>query len=191
MIVLRYLTDDRELKQCVGRLKLLAKSMTGDEVAQQVIVVLSTELGIASHYIVAAMRDRASVNDAAMRTIKVLYNQLTDIGCFSHTLDHVGDRMNTPVLNDFSKGWIGMFSGSPKLRLLWRTQTGRCVPSYSTTRWWSHFKVINQILTAFGDVQTFIMSNDDLPPASSGKLREILNNPAKLRKLSSLLQWMR
>ena len=27
------------------------------------------------------------------------------------------------------------------------------------------------------------MSNDDLPPASSGKLREILNDPAKLRKL--------
>ena len=183
VIVLRYLTDDWELKQCVGRLKLLAKSMTGDEVAQQIIVVLSTELGIAPHYIVAAMRDRASVNDAAMRTIKVLYNQLTDIGCFSHTLDHVGDRMNTPVLNDFSKGWIGMFSRSPKLRLLWRTQTGRCVPSYSTTRWWSRFEVIDQILTAFGDVQTFIMSNDDLPPASSGKLREILNDPAKLRKL--------
>ena len=165
-----------------GRLKLLAKSMTGDEVAQQIIVV-STELGIAPHYIVAAMGDRASVNDAAMRTIKVLYNQLTDIGCFSHTLDHVGDRMNTPVLNDFSKGWIGMFSRSPKLRLLWRTQTGRCVPSYSTTRWWSRFEVIDQILTAFGDVETFIMSNDDLPPASSGKLREILNDPAKLRKL--------
>ena len=91
--------------------------------------------------------------------------------------------MNTPVLNDFSKDWIGMFSRSPRLRLLWRTQTGRCVPSYSTTRWWSHFEVIDQILTAFGDVQTFIMSNDDLPPASSGKLREILNDPAKLRKL--------
>ena len=140
-------------------IELLAKSMTGGEVAQQIIVILSTELGIA-HYIVAAMRDRASVNDAAMRTIKVLYNQLTDVGCFSHTLDHVGDRMNTPVLNDFSEGWIGMFSRSPKLRLLWRTQTGRRVPSYSTTRWWSRFEVIDQILTAFGDVQTFIMSND-------------------------------
>ena len=91
--------------------------------------------------------------------------------------------MNTPILNDFSKGWIGMFSRNPKLRLLWRTQTGWCVPLYSTTRWWSRFEVIDQILTAFGDVQTFIMSNDDLPPASSGKLREILNDPAKLRKL--------
>ena len=34
VVVLRYLTDDWELKQCVGRLKLLAKTMTGEEIAQ-------------------------------------------------------------------------------------------------------------------------------------------------------------
>ena len=112
------------------------------------IVILSTELRIAPpppppHFIVAAMRDRASVNEAAMRTIKVLYNQLTDIGCFSHTLDLVGEEMNTLVLDCFSKGWIGVFSQNPKVLLLWRTRTGRCVPSYSTTRWWSRFEVIN------------------------------------------------
>ena len=39
--------------------------------AQQIIVVLSTELGIPPQSIVAAMRDRASVNDVAMGTIKV------------------------------------------------------------------------------------------------------------------------
>lgn len=54
--------------------------------------------------------------------------------------------------------------------------------TYSTTRWWSRFEVINQLLLAFGDVETFL-SNDDLPPATSGKLREILNDPAKVRKL--------
>lgn len=34
---------------------------------QQIIVVLSTELGIDPCYIVAAMRDRASVNDGQLR----------------------------------------------------------------------------------------------------------------------------
>ena len=34
VIVLCYLTDDWELKQCVGQLKLLAKTMTGEEIAQ-------------------------------------------------------------------------------------------------------------------------------------------------------------
>ena len=85
VVVLHYLTDDWELKQCVVRLKLLAKTMTGEEIAQQIIVILSTEFGISPNLIVAAMHDRASVNDVAMRTIKVVYNELLDAGC-SHTL---------------------------------------------------------------------------------------------------------
>ena len=169
VVVLRYLTDDWELKQCVGRLKLLAKSMIGEEVAQQIIVILSTELGIPPQSIVAAMHDRASVNDVAMRTIKVVYNQMIDVGCFSHPLDHVGERMNTPVLHDFCKAWIGLFSRSPKSCLLWRTQTGLPAPSYSTTRWWSQFEVIHKMLAAFGDMETFLR-NDELPPATSARL---------------------
>ena len=101
VVVLCYLTDDWELKQCVGRLKLLAKTITGEEIAQQIIAILSTEFGISSNLIVAAMHDRASVNDVAMRTIKVVYNELLDLGCFSHTLNHMGERMNTPILHDF------------------------------------------------------------------------------------------
>ena len=51
------------------------------------MVILSTEFGISSNLIVAAMRDRASVNDVA---IKVVYYELLDVGCFSHTLNHAG-----------------------------------------------------------------------------------------------------
>ena len=108
VIVLHYLTDDWELKHCVGRLKLLAKTMTGEEIAQQIIVIPSTEFRISSNLIVAAMHDRASVNDVAMRTIKVVYNELLDVGC-SHTLNHVGERMNTPILHDFSNGSLSTF----------------------------------------------------------------------------------
>ena len=61
VVVLRYLTGDWELKQCVGRLKLLAKTMTGEEIAQQIIVILSSEFGISSNLIVATMHDRAFV----------------------------------------------------------------------------------------------------------------------------------
>ena len=47
---------------------LLAKSLTGEELARQLIVCLSTELGISSEMLLASMHDRASVNYAAMRT---------------------------------------------------------------------------------------------------------------------------
>ena len=43
-------------------LMLLAKSMT-EEVARQLILCLSTELGICSNDLIASMRDSASVNN--------------------------------------------------------------------------------------------------------------------------------
>ena len=142
--------------------------MTGEEIAQQIIVILSTEFGISSNLIVVAMRDRASVNDVAMRTIKAVYHELLDVGCFSHTLNHVGERMNTPVLHEFCNTWIALFSRSPRFRLLWRTQTGLLAPSYSSTRWWSQFEVIHSMLKTFSDVKK-LLERDDLPPATSTK----------------------
>ena len=94
MLVLRFI-DDWIVKQRVGRLMLLAKSLTSEEVARLFVETLSTELGIPSHLIIAATRDRAAVNSVAMRTVRVLYNRLFDVGCISHTLDHVGEQMIT------------------------------------------------------------------------------------------------
>ena len=155
VVVLCYLMDDWELKQCVGRLKLLAETMTGEEIAQPIIIIHSTEFGISSILIVAAVRDRASVNDVAMRTIKVVYNELLDVGCFSHTLSHVGEQMNTPILHDFCNTCIA-FSRSLRSCLLWRTQTGLSAPSYSSTRWQSQFEVIHTMLKTFSDVKKFL-----------------------------------
>ena len=89
VLVLRFV-DDWVVKQRVGRLMLLAKSLKGEEVARLLVQALSTELGISSNLIIAAMRDTASVNSVAMRTVRVLYNRVVDVGCISHTLSLVG-----------------------------------------------------------------------------------------------------
>ena len=117
---------------------LLTKSLTGEEVAWQIISVISTEMGISSDLVVGAMHDRASVNEVAMRTVKVIYQNLLDVECFSHTLDRVGEYMKTPILDEFFKVWVGIFTCSPKTRARWRALTGLPPPSYSETRWWSH-----------------------------------------------------
>ncbi len=156
--------------------------MTGEEVARQIVMALSTELGVPSHLVVASMRDRASMNDVAMRTVCVVYNRIMDIGCFSHTIDHVGEWMKTPVLDASSKGWIGLFSRSPKARLAWCTLTGMSSRSYSHTRWWSRFEVFRQLHDAFGDVLGFLES-ENMPVATSNALLEILRDPAQSRKL--------
>ena len=183
VVVLRFV-EDWCVKQRVSKLLLLVKSLTGKHVARLLVESLSTELGIASHLVIAAMHDRASVNAVAMHTVSVLYNRMFDFGCLSHTIDHVGEHLSLPVLNDFIKGWIGIFSHSPKMRLAWRTLTGLPPPSNSATRWWSKFEVVNQVHDTFGDVTTFLNDHSiDLPPVSRGKLIHILNDAAKLRKL--------
>jgi len=63
------------------------------------LVVFSAVL-ISSSSLLAAMHDRASVNDVAIRTIKVVYPVLLNVGCFSYTLDLVGGKFNTPHLSD-------------------------------------------------------------------------------------------
>ena len=103
VVVLCYVTQNWVIKQEVCRMMFLVKSLTGEEVARQLMTSLSTELSIPQHLVVSTMCDRASVNDVAMRTINVLYNNVMDVGCFSHTLDHVGENMNTPILEEFTK----------------------------------------------------------------------------------------
>ena len=159
------------------QLLLLSKSLSGEEVARLLVDVLSTKLGVLTTNVVAAMRDRASVNSLAMRTVCVLYNRVFDVGCLSHTLHHVGEKLDTPLVDEFFKSWIGMFSRSPKTRLAWTSLTGLPSPSFSTTRWWSRFEVLDQAFKAFGDVCSFV-NQPDLPPATSTKIREIINDRA-------------
>ena len=54
VVVLRFLDDS---KQHVTRLMLLAKSMTGEEVACQLLSSISAELGIGRNSVVAMMHD--------------------------------------------------------------------------------------------------------------------------------------
>ena len=53
--------------------------------------------------VVAAMRDRTSVNSVAMRTVAIMYSQVMDIGCMAHTLDLAGRHFELPTLTKFMK----------------------------------------------------------------------------------------
>ena len=108
--------------------------MRGEEIARQLIHVLSANYAIGPDQLIAAMRDRAAVNGVAMRTLAVVYPKVLDIGCFSHTIDRVGKHFKTPILSQFSTSRIMLFSHSPKTKLLWKEQTGSFVTSYSATR---------------------------------------------------------
>ena len=41
------------------------------------------------------------MNVVAICSIAVLFSKMFDVGCYSHTLDRVGEKMNTPLLDEF------------------------------------------------------------------------------------------
>ena len=61
-MVIRYI-DGWEIQQHLVRLEFLTKSMSGEEVARELINILSVMLGVESHL---STRDRASMNNAPM-----------------------------------------------------------------------------------------------------------------------------
>ena len=147
----------------IVRLQLLAQSMSGEEVVRELIATLSVSYSINPTSLLATMRDRAAVNNVALRTLKVVYPALLDVGCFSHTLDLVGSKFCAPNLVEFTMAWVSLFSHSPKARLMWREQTGRSVTSYSQTRWWSRWEIMKQLLELYGDVDVFLRQYNQAP----------------------------
>lgn len=99
-IILRFLDENWEVQQHLVHLRHLS--------------VLQIDYNISNNSLIGAMHDRASVNSVAMQTVKILYPCVLDIGCFSHTLDIVGDKFRIPHLVDFFSAWITMFAYSPK-----------------------------------------------------------------------------
>ena len=174
-IVVRYCCGWK-IKQKLVRLSMLAKTLCGEEVARELLAVLSTELGIPSSHLLAVMRDRASVNNVAVRTLTIMYPFAIDIGCFSHTLSHVGEHFKVPSLDKFMKHWEQIFVHSHKCRLIWCEQTGRSVVTYSHTRWWSKWECEKQVLELFGDIPEFLhaISSAGLVPKTCDKILQHL-----------------
>ena len=79
---------------------------------------MSVEYGVTSEQILAVMHDCALTNTVAMYTIRVMYSMALDIGCFSHTLDRVGERFDLPTLHSSMVYWIDVFSHSSKAKSL-------------------------------------------------------------------------
>ena len=72
---------------------MLTKSLTGEEIARELITALSITYSIHPENLLGAMRmrDRAPTSSVATQTLSIVYPKVVDIGCFSHTI-HKGVR---------------------------------------------------------------------------------------------------
>ena len=181
VIVVRFVDSDWCVQQRMIRLQLLVKTMTGDEIARQIINTLSVEYAIQSQQVMGMIHDCASTNNVAMPTLKVLYPCMLGVGCFSHTLNRVGENFNIPFANDFVTHWL--FSHSSKARFLWKERSGLAICSYCPTSWRSKWEVMHQLMKVFGDVEPFLRSSDDFSGNTRAKLLEYFADSTKMRTL--------
>ena len=111
-----------------------AKSVDGDQLAQVLNECLSLEYGVREDSLIAAIRDGASMNQAALNHIQFTFPKTFNVVCFSHTLDNVGNHFVIPNLTEFGNLWVRLFSQSHKVGLMWKELTGGKPKHYSETR---------------------------------------------------------
>ena len=73
VLIVRFLDSEWKIQQRLVHFLLLAKSLSGEDAAREIIGVLAREYGVGTELPVATIRDRASVNNVAVRTIKVIF----------------------------------------------------------------------------------------------------------------------
>lgn len=183
VVVVRYIDDKWKVQQQLVRLKVLAKSLTGNQLAAELNETISTSLQINKHRVMATMRDGASVNGAAMRLFEIIYPDFIDITCFSHTIDRVGLHFELTTLDTFMNWWLQLFSRSAAAKLAWRERTGVTMPTCSATRWWSRWEVMKFTMIHFPHVQGFLDDNQDIAPRLSDHIRAIMEDEEEQKRL--------
>jgi len=106
IIVVRFASESWSIEQ--ASLKVLNNDILKfgflqkpSQVTHELIRILGAQYDITSSEIEAVMRDYASVNNVAKRTLNFFYPVVLDVSCFSHTLNLVGDHYKLPNLLDF------------------------------------------------------------------------------------------
>lgn len=182
-IVVRFVQEDFKPTQRLVCLEVLAKPLKGVQLAQRLMSNIAVKHNFGSNMVLAAMRDGASVNGAAIRQLLFFYPNIMDVVCFSHTIDNVGSHFVFRVLDIFFRYWVSLFAHSFNANLLWRERTGQAMKSHSKTRWWSKWEVLKLVSEYFGDVLPFLEENVDLSPVTRQHLLDIFEDPQDLQDL--------
>lgn len=172
--------------QCLFRIDICSKSVNADDLAQVLNQYLSVDYGVKANSLLMAMRDGASVNQAALDRIVFIFPRMLNVVCFSHVLDNVGNHLVIPTLLEFGSIWIHQFHHSYKAKLLWKDLTGKRPTSYSEMRWWSKWEVYQQILMQFADIERFLIEAEvtNVGPQLLPQLQAIFSAPAVKKVLA-------
>ena len=155
-IIVRFVDNGWNIIQRLVRIDVHSESVNANKLAEVLNQCLSVDYGVRENSLLAAMRDGASVNQAALDRIAFRLLKMLNVMCFSHTLDNEGNHLVILTLVEFGSLWIRVFRHSCKAKLLWKDLTGQTARSYSETRRWSKCEMYHQLMVQFGDVERLV-----------------------------------
>lgn len=112
------------------RIQLCSQSVNSKQLLRILNECRSVKYSIRANSLIAAMRNEASVKQAALNQIGLIFPNMLNVVCFSHTLDNIGNHGVIPTLLQFGNYCIGVFSYSNQAKLAWQDLTGRKPKSY-------------------------------------------------------------
>ena len=133
-IIVRFIEDGWVIPQRLIRIDVFSKSVNANELTRVLNEDLCVEVEIGPNSLLAAMRDRAGVNQATLNRIQCIFPNFLNVVCFSHTLDNVGSHLMILTLQEFGNLRIRLFH-SYRAKLVWKDLTGWKSKSYGETRW--------------------------------------------------------
>ena len=86
-------------------------------------------------------------------------------------INRLGDHFEAPHLAEFTTLWMSLFSHSSQTKFLWKSQAGKAMQTYSSTRWWEYF----------GDVESFLRNITNIGSSLRPKLLVFFDEKAFLQ----------
>jgi hypothetical protein len=119
--------------------------------------ICEEDLNAKKRQVLGLSYDRASVNRKAYSLFKNHYNKAFGIGCFSHTLANVGNKMHHPLAKKFLSAWKVIIK-SPLAKHEFRVITQQSIKlrTFNNTRWWSWWEVLWQVVAIWSHILVFL-----------------------------------
>ena len=137
---------------CVRAIKIrwFKAFFKAEDLASAIIDILTMDedsvVRIKSDQAVSFMEDRAATNRAAYtNTLSGLFIGADLNECFGHTIMHVGEKLETPLLDDLLSLMNQVSSKSYHYRAGFKALTGKVPIKVSDTRWWLKTDQVEQI----------------------------------------------
>jgi hypothetical protein len=159
------------------RMPHLEKSLNADHIKALLHSTISS-MQTHPHRVLAFMSDCAAPNFAAYNDgLKEMYPYADCNGCLPHTGHHVGQKLETPNVNEFMLLYNACVGHSTLARMLFRESTGKAPLRCSKTLWFSINDVQEKSLlpnALNGNLQTWVdaLRRVDACPAIAPKMQE-------------------